>query len=87
MKYFKRNWEETRGNEFGDWGTSVWYFETDDQGFPTRQIEVYQNGRVLKYSEERLTDEFGGLGDQALDLEEFEDFKITQSAFENKWNE
>lgn len=87
MKYFKRNWDETRGDEFDNWGTSIWYFETDNSGLPTKQIEVYQNGKVLKYDQLKLEDEFGRLGDQELDLNVFSEFEITKLEFEKIWNE
>ena len=87
MKYFKRKWDETRGDEFDNWGTSIWYFETDLSGLPTKQIEVYQNGRALKYDQSKQEDEFGGLGDQVLDLDEFSEFEISQSEFKKVWNE
>lgn len=87
MKYYKRNWEESRGDEFDDWGKSIWYFETDDSGLPTKQIEVYENGKRLKYDQTKMEDDFGGLGDQELDLDEFSEFEITESEFNKVWNE
>ncbi len=87
MKYFKRNWDETRGDGFDNWGTSIWYFETDLSGLPTKQIEVYQNGRVMKYDQSKVEDEFGGLGYQELDLDEFSQFEISESEFKKVWNE
>ena len=30
MRYFKREWSETRGDAFDSWGSSFWYFETED---------------------------------------------------------
>ena len=87
MNYYKRNWEETRGDDFDNWGKSVWYFETENSGLPTKQIEVYENGKVLKYNQTKLEDKFGRLGDQELDLAEFSQFEITKQEFEKIWNE
>ncbi len=87
MKYYKRNWEETRGDEFDNWGKSIWYFETENSGLPTKQVEVYENGKILKYDQTKLEDEFGGLGDQELDLNEFSEFEITEQEFEKIWSE
>ena len=75
MKYFKRNWNETRGDQFDNWGKSIWLFETDNNGEVLRQIEVYENGKVLKYDNQNIEDKLGALTDQNLDLIEFE----------NKW--
>jgi hypothetical protein len=86
MKYYRRNWEETRGDEFDGWGKSVWYFETENSGQPTKQVEVYDNGKILKYDQTKLEDEFGGLGIHELDLEEFAEFEITKQEFEKVWN-
>jgi len=33
-----------------------------------------------------LEDEFGGLGDQEFDLNEFSEFEITEQEFENIWS-
>jgi len=84
-KYFKRKWNESRGDEFDDWGSSTWYFEVGSGGFPIRQIELYENGNRLKYYSGKLFDDYGGLGDQALDLDEFKNFEIDKEYFENEW--
>lgn len=86
MHYFKRHWDESRGDGHADWGTSTWYFETDPDMWPTRQIEVYANGRVLRYDRQRVEDEFGRLSQAALDAEEFAPFAIAQSEFEQVWS-
>lgn len=85
MNYYKRNWNETRGDQYDSWGKSIWYFETDNNGEVLRQIEAYENGKVLKYDNQNIEDEFGGLADQNLDLTEFVEFSIEKEEFENKW--
>ncbi|AUC75654.1 hypothetical protein [Olleya sp. Bg11-27] len=85
MKYFKRHWDENRGDQYEIWGKSVWFFETGNNGEVLRQIEVYENGKILKYDNQNLEDEFGGLSDQNLDLSEFENYSIDKDEFENKW--
>ncbi|WP_460666457.1 hypothetical protein [Kribbella swartbergensis] len=45
--YFRRSWHETRGDDHDDWGTSEWYFEIDDAGWVSRQVEIYENGPTL----------------------------------------
>lgn len=42
-------WAENRCDEFTGWGHSVWYFEVGDDGWPVRQAETYDAGRVLRY--------------------------------------
>jgi len=56
MKYFKREWKDTRGDAYDSWGICTYYFETDDSGQPARHIEVYANGNTLKYSKDNLED-------------------------------
>jgi hypothetical protein len=85
MKYYKRNWNETRGDQYNSWGKSIWYFETNNNGEVLRQIEAYDNGKVLKYNNQNIEDEYGGLADQNLDLTEFVEFSIEKEEFENKW--
>ena len=84
--YFKRFWEETTGDTLTDhWGTSIYYFETDENGEVLRQLEIFANGKRLKYTPDNLQDEYGGLSEIPLDLTEFENFKITKNEFDNAW--
>jgi hypothetical protein len=84
--YFKRRWDESRGDEFDAWGCSIWVFETDDEFWPVRQIEIYDGGQVLFYDREHLDDGHGGLGDQPLDPEESEECRISAAEFEHEWS-
>ena len=84
-RFFKRKWDETRGDEFDSWGTSTWYFEVDANGYPTKQIELYENGNRLKYHPEKTFDDYGGLSDQVLDMDEFQSFEIQKAEFDNEW--
>ena len=85
-KYFKRPWEDSRGDEFDSWGPSVWYFEIAPDRYPMRQIEVYADGTILKYDKQHADDQFGGLGVQQLDVEDFEPFEISSSEFDAAWS-
>ena len=87
MKYFKREWKDTRGDAYDSWGICTYYFETDDSGQPARHIEVYANGNVLKYSKDNLEDEFGTLANNKLYLKQFESFAIEQNDFMEVWFE
>lgn len=86
MRYFKRYWDEPRGDENNAWGCSWWYFETCTAGVVTRQVEVYESGPTLRYHAHYLNDEFGGLSDKPLDLDEFASFEITQDEFDTIWD-
>ena len=84
-RYFKRYWNESPSGARGDWGSSWWYFETDDAGVVIRQVEIYERGPKLRYSEAHQEDEFGGLSEVALDLTEFAQFGIAAEDFERVW--
>ena len=86
MRYFKRHWNEVRGDAHSDWGTSTWYFEADQDLTVTRQIEIYLSGTVLHYDRQNLHDEFGSLADQPLDASDFGFFAIEQAEFEQTWS-
>jgi Cysteine-rich CPCC len=87
LQYYKRPWSETTGDPItNDWGTAVYYFETDAQGDVLKQIEFYQNHKTLKYSNLHLEDEFGGLTYQALNLTDSGYISIDKKAFFMLWN-
>ena len=83
--YYKRHFNEIRTEKSEIWGTCDYYFETNQNGQILRQIEVYENGKKLKYSEEFIEDEYGFLADQPLDLFDFQNFAITKPDFEFQW--
>ncbi len=85
MRYFKRKWAERRGDEFDNWGIAHYYFETDNNGQPIRQIENYENGVVLKYDNAKPIDDYGQLSSHSLDLIEFSDFEIHSDEFNSEW--
>ena len=85
MRYFRRPWDEDRGDEHSDWGTSTWYFEVRESGEVVRQIEVYANGTVLKYNESTVEDDYGGLATARLDIEDFVHYEILPCEFESVW--
>ncbi|WP_169952787.1 hypothetical protein [Microbispora sp. H11081] len=86
-QFYRRRWDESRGDEFDDWGHSVWYFEVDDDGCPVRQVEVYDAGPVLRYGPEHKEDRYGGLGQASLfdPDEDWKQFVITRDMFERVW--
>jgi|SRR5690554_5311407 len=66
-RYFKKFWDENSGDELTDsWGNSTYYFETDLHLNVTKQLQLFQNGKMLKYDHQNLEDEFGFLTDQPL---------------------
>jgi hypothetical protein len=86
-RFYRRRWDETRGDEFDGWGHSLWYFETDDKGWPVRQVEVYDAGRLLRYGPGHDEDRYGGLGQVSLydSDEDWSTFEIAETEFERVW--
>ena len=56
-----------------------------DDGYAARQMEVYENGVILKYDSSHLKDEYGFLSDQPLEPEKNSVPEITASEFEEAW--
>jgi Cysteine-rich CPCC len=92
--YLKRTWDESSGDPKTDsWGASTYYFETDEKGDVSKQMMVFENGKMLKYSHLHLENAYGGLTDQALELDDdgkdmgdigYE--KMSKSNFFGLWN-
>ncbi len=86
MRYLKYRWGEDRGDEHSDWGCSWWLTEFGPDGHPTRQVELYDGGPRLRYSEAHPEDEFGGLGFVHLDeIDLSEQEVIGAEEFEAAW--
>ena len=87
MRYFRYKWDENRGDKFSDWGNTVYWFEVDESGYASRQIEEYENRIILKYDSSHSSDEYGFLADQPIEPIE-KDFPITEISaleFQTKW--
>lgn len=86
MKYYKRFWDETTGEELTDsWGQSTFYLEVGSDLYVKRQMQIFENGYVLRYDQSYLDDEFGGLADKPLDEDDFSQFEIDNEEFETIW--
>jgi hypothetical protein len=85
-RYFKKFWNESTGDELTDsWGNSTYYFETDENLQVHKQIQFFENERILKYDEQNYEDEYGVLTDQPLEIEDFEDNEISEIDFYEIW--
>jgi hypothetical protein len=87
MNYYCRHWNESRGDEYDAWGEATYYFAAGEDGYVTRQMEIYAGGQVLKYDLQHAEDEYGGLTEALLDLEEYAPFLITATAFDAAWEQ
>ena len=85
MNYFSQFWDENREDEYASWGTSTWLFETNESDVILKQITVYNNEKVLKYSTEKLSDKFGSLSDQKLTIDDCDGEVISKEGFYKVW--
>jgi hypothetical protein len=87
-RFYRRRWDNTRGDEFDCWGCSLWYMEIDDQGRPIRQLELYDAGRVLSYDAVHRESRYGSLGQATLNDsgEDWSTFEITDAEFDRVWS-
>jgi hypothetical protein len=85
IQYYKRHWEESRGDNYDHWGPATYFFEADEQGVVLRQVEVYEAGQILRYDGRHWRDDFGMLADQQLDLDEFRAFETSKEEFDRVW--
>lgn len=84
-KYLKRHWNEGRGDEYDSWGACWWFLEVDANGEVTRQAELYENGRLLRYSAAHPEDEFGALAEVSIDTSDADYAAMAQGDFEKIW--
>ena len=75
MRYFRRRWDEAE---------VVYFFATDETGLVREQVEVYDDGRVLRYDEARPSDAHGSLSDQRLDLAELAAHEIDEATYRRR---
>lgn len=88
-RHYKRRWEESRGDRHDAWRASTWYFEVDDDGFPIRQIEVYDDGPVRKDGPEHREDEAGSLSPVSLFSGDgdWSQWSVSAAEFEHAWSD
>jgi len=86
LKYLKRYWNEGRGDEYDSWGTSWWFFEVNDKDEVVRQAELYEVGRLLRYSSSHVEDEFGALAEISPSASNVEYIAMSSEEFEEIWN-
>ena len=83
--YYKRYWNEDSGGFCADWGGSQFFFEVHRDGYVARQIQRFDNGKLLLYDECNDDDRFGGRSTVKLDPNEYESYLIDRAEFINNW--
>lgn len=87
LRWYRRRWEESRGDAFASWGATTYFFEVGPDGWPLRQVEVYDDGPTLRYGPDHPEDEFGQLGHDRLDRDEnWTPWTIPVEVFSEAWS-
>lgn len=86
IKHFKR---VVDGDDILDrpvsWGKSAIYYETSEEGFPIRQIQVFESGVILAYDDEHYRDEYGWRDGNPICSEPPKTVAITSKDFHRIW--
>ncbi len=81
--------DEDRDGPRANWGKSVTLmYEVNDEGFVTRQVELYKNGRTLFYDQEHVSDEYSYLSETRFQQDEvgaMQPFRVPRTEFERAW--
>jgi hypothetical protein len=81
--YYRKRWEEPRGDAHVEWGPSSWFFEVVG-GQATRQVERYDNGPTLRYDTEHDEGDYGHMTYAEFDIEEWAPFEIDAETFQRE---
>lgn len=77
--------------ESAKWGKFIRYIEFAGDGFPSRQVDEFENGYLARYDREHWSDQFGTLADfkygKTWRKHWGKPHFITREEFELKWHE
>ena len=76
VPYYRRQWNESRGDRYDDWGTATYYFWVQE-GAVEEQVEIYESGVILAYDGHHGEDEFGSRTYATLDETEWTPYRST----------
>ena len=81
MKYYFWHWDESRGDDYDNWGTSDWYYEIAYDESYNRVIQIYQSGDALFFSRDHSEDKYGFLPEGSFGNCEYGEQPISAEAF------
>ena len=81
MPFYRRRWDETRGDEHDDWGPAVYYFWVHD-GVLEQQLELYDAGILLAYDRHHTADQYGQMAVESLDPVEWAHHEIDLETYQ-----
>jgi hypothetical protein len=83
MPFYRRRWEESRGDRYDDWGPAVYYFWVEGC-VVEQQVEIYDCGVMLAYDCYHVEDEFGRLTVDLLDPHEWARFEVDVATYQRE---
>ena len=83
MPFYRRRWDESRGDAFDGWGAAVYLFWVQD-GVVEQQIERYDAGILLAYDRYHRDDQYGQITTERLDPEEWAPFEIGRAEYQQE---
>ena len=84
--YYRRRWEESRGDAWDSWGPCVYLFEVGADGRAVRQIEQYETGPTLRYGEGHDEDEHDFLTSEPFLDAEWAECEVSGETFAEAWD-
>lgn len=86
IKHFKRGIDgDDIVERSADWGRSAIYFETSEEGFVIRQIQLFESGVVLTYDDSHYRDDYGWRWEIDIHPEPPVTVPITSKEFHTAW--
>lgn len=85
--YFKRtlDWNSDVVPRSPEWGNSVIFFETSEEGFVNRQIQLFESGLVLTYDDHHYHDAHGWRDQNPVATEPPNTVTISRKEFQKAW--
>jgi hypothetical protein len=88
VRYFRTIGEGQHASDRDRGEKAAFWFELDEEGDASRQLQIYPDGHVLRYDAEHPEDEYGGLQMVVFegDVEWWAPYEeISKDDFEDQW--
>lgn len=82
-RFYRRPWDEPRGDQHDAWGTCVYYFWVLG-GVVEQQVQRYDDGTTLAYDRYHREDEYGFMTTEPLEPTEWEPFSVGLATYQRE---
>jgi hypothetical protein len=83
MPFYRRRWNEPRGDDHDDWDAATYYCWIH-QSVLEQQVEVCGFGVILAYDRCHIEDQFGGMSQVELNPDEWSPFEIDIDTYQRE---